>query len=325
MLQLSPVPTVSSAYTVRRNIAFEDALAQVRREDNNDDETLTDTIWDLNAVQVAVAKIVPAENANSTIHFHRITTLAEHCAGDADDVVADETDKGSCTSGSGRVEDYDGDRDRDADVDADDGGHLHRNPDSDSHYGVESDYDGDCDDDSDDHLDIAAIAHNIYIVRHGSNDHDDVPDDDYVTVLDPQVHLYISKFADSPYFCLSDEESLSVSDPDTDDKDILQAETIFISRTKCRSLHHRLHTVLKWDRHLFLSTLNRKVRFSVAQYAILQGTINTCTGRVAMLNVRSIRRTLRPALHGCFYENSVIFYIQNSLLDDLHTGASSTV
>lgn len=68
MLQLSPVLTTSPASTARRDITFEDALAQVHK-DKDDDETLFDAICkDVIAVRAVVAKIVVAKNANNTDH-----------------------------------------------------------------------------------------------------------------------------------------------------------------------------------------------------------------------------------------------------------------
>lgn len=76
---MSPVTTASLVSTARRNIVFENVLLQVREEDNDDNENLTDTICkDSNALQAVVAKIVPAENAKNTDRAHFLATLAEN-------------------------------------------------------------------------------------------------------------------------------------------------------------------------------------------------------------------------------------------------------
>lgn len=93
MLQVSPVSAASAISTARRNIAFEDVIAQNPEEDNNDNENLTGTICEnFNVLQAAVAKIVPARNDYNTHHVFCLVAPAEHISSDAEDHVGDGTE-----------------------------------------------------------------------------------------------------------------------------------------------------------------------------------------------------------------------------------------
>lgn len=328
VLQLSPVSTETPTSSTRPNIAFEAVLAQVREEDNDDNETLNDTICkEANSLQAAVAEIVPARNANNKDHVHRLATPAEYCAGDADaeDIVGDESNQGNSTDGVVGIGESDGVGYRDADVDVGDGGHINRDADSNMKDEGESDRNGDRDDNSDDQVVIATVGLKLDIVFHGSDDHDNVLDDDNATAPDlfcARGHIQIWKCF---WLLISEEKDLSVSDLATDEIDMLQTETIVISRTKYRHLYHCLHMVLTWDRFLSFFKLDGKVRLSEAQYANLRGAINTQNRRIAMLEMCSTRKTLRPALHGYCYPKCEVIPVQVNSLVDLCTGASYTV
>lgn len=96
MLQLSSLSTAFPASTARCNISFEDILAQVCKENPDDDETVTDTICKVvNALQAVVAETAPVGYTKITDHVLCRVTPADQSANDADsdDVAGDRSKK----------------------------------------------------------------------------------------------------------------------------------------------------------------------------------------------------------------------------------------
>lgn len=208
---------------------------------------------DANTLFAAVAKIVSTTNDNNTGHVHRLTSSAQHCAGDADadDVVRERTEKVTCTGVRDGVRNGNSVGDRNAKADADDCGHTLRDMDCDVHNVGGSGGYVDRKEGSDEQTDISAVGHNADVDRYVCDDHDDVLDDDDATASDPQA--------------------------------------------------------------------------LEAQCAVLWEAINICNGRVAILILSPIRRTLRPALYCDCRSKSEIVYIQVNTLGGSCTGASLTL
>lgn len=204
-----------SGSTASHDIASEDALAQVREGYTDNDEAVTEIMWkDAKALQAVVTEIVPVKNARNTSYAHRLPNYVKCCTGDADanDVVRNGSDKGTCTDRGEGVSSIDVAGYRGADLDVGSEGHANCDSDRNLHDDGESDGNGDSDDNSVNEVDIAAVGHDVDVVLHGSGDHDDVLDNDNVTTLFRQALPNISKFADAPDFCFYEEEDLSVSD-----------------------------------------------------------------------------------------------------------------
>ena len=107
--------------------------------------------------------------------------------------------------------------------------------------------------------------------------------------------------------------------------DLLGYDAMMISSTQFRSFYRRLRAVLSWDRLLSLLCLDGKVRFSELQYFVLRTSINTCEKATTMMDVRSVRKILRPILYNYCYPRSRIIHVHENEEAQFFTGPTSTL